>query len=61
MVIDDIEHFADQVIQVSDNCNYQQLTNWGELLLKQLSMFDIQAVKSTLSDFPKFIEIFKSI
>ncbi|MDY6992025.1 MAG: PAS domain S-box protein, partial [Pseudomonadota bacterium] len=53
LTINEIEQFAEQVKALGQNYHYPPLIHWGQQLLIQSNLFDIQALSKLLAEFPK--------
>jgi len=55
LTINDIDDFARQMLDLGTEYKYKYLAKWGEQLLSQTMMFDMEALGETLDEFPKII------
>jgi len=56
LTINEIEQFAEQVKALGQEYHYPPLIHWGQQLLIQSNLFDIQALSRLLAEFPKLLE-----
>jgi len=56
LVVDEIEVFARAMKEIGQEYRYGLLIDWAEKLEKQIQLFDLNAVRKSLAEFPRFIE-----
>ncbi|MBF0286628.1 MAG: response regulator [SAR324 cluster bacterium] len=59
LIIGNAKKFAEQIKGVGETFHQELLKNWGELLLSQISVFDMDALAKTLKEFPDILENMK--
>lgn len=59
LTINDIEDFADKMKLLGTKYNYKSLASWGDRLLLQATMFDVESLSETLKKFPDIIDNIK--
>ncbi|MCP4752246.1 MAG: response regulator, partial [Proteobacteria bacterium] len=55
LTVNDIEAFAQRLIELDDAFHYRPLKTWADDLLQQAVMFDVEALPVTLNRFPDLI------
>ncbi len=55
LVIDKLETFADRIRKLGEEYGYPPLASWGERLMQQAEMFDLDGLPKTLEGFPNMI------
>ncbi|MBF0286474.1 MAG: response regulator [SAR324 cluster bacterium] len=60
ITIGDVEDFAKKVRRLGEEYHYKTLEHWGNLLLAQTSMFDMEALSSSLQKFPAIVKSMKA-
>ncbi len=61
LVIDTIENFGKRMEKLGHTHNYPLLSKYGERLLYQAGMIDIEGMIVTLNQFPEIVEILRSL
>ncbi len=61
LIINDIENLGDEVKKIAVSYNYQPLVEWGQKLVDQAALFDIDALTGTLKQFPLILEQLENI
>ena len=57
--IEDIQNFGGQIKKIGDTYSLEILQEYGENLISQAEIFDIENMKNTLESYPKLIEQIK--
>ena len=61
LTIGAIEDFARQIQKLGTDYHVQKLENWGNLLLFQATVFDMEALGQTLKMFPELLQSLKAL
>lgn len=56
LTINDIDDFANQMLDLGTRYKYKPLLQWSDRLLSQTMMFDMEAIPETLGEFSKIVK-----
>ncbi|MDM8554035.1 response regulator [Desulfococcaceae bacterium HSG7] len=61
LIMDDVEQFANDLIQFGQDYNFPPITDYSELLADCVKIFDVVEMKKKMAEFPDFIKRVKSM
>ena len=59
-ILDDVETFAEGIVNLGDQYRLSLLTRWGNKLLHEIQNYDIENSHLTLTGFPELIKKIKA-